>query len=67
MKLRSSHGMSDLENEPAFRRKHINLEDVPHSSQSSASRFSINEEENMDGEKRNRLSGGNKFFTDSVD
>jgi len=67
MKLRSSHGMSDLENEPAFRRKQINLEDVPHSSQSSASRFSINEEENMDGEKRNRLSGGNKFFTDSVD
>lgn len=67
MKLRSSHGMSDLENEPAFRRKQINLEDVPHSSQSSASRFSINEEENMEGEKRNRLSGGNKFFTDSVD
>jgi cell division protein FtsZ len=67
MKLRSSHGMSDLENEPAFRRKQINLEDVPHSSQSSASRFSINEEEGADGEKKSRLSGGNKFFTDSVD
>lgn len=67
MKLRSSQGMSDLENEPAFRRKQINLEDVPHSSQSSASRFSINEEEGADGEKKNRLSGGNKFFTDSVD
>lgn len=67
MKLRSSQGMSDLENEPAFRRKQINLEDVPHSSQSSTSRFSINEEEGADGEKKNKLSGGNKFFTDSVD
>lgn len=67
MKLRTSNGMSDLENEPAFRRKMINLEDVPHSSQSSQSRFSIGEDDDADGEKKSRLSGGNKFFTDSVD
>ncbi|GAB5538782.1 MAG: cell division protein FtsZ [Salibacteraceae bacterium] len=67
MKLRTPSGMSDLENEPAFKRKQINLDDVPNSSESNASRFSLNEEENEDGEKKTKLRPNNPFLHDNVD
>lgn len=67
MKLRTPSGMSDLENEPAFKRKQINLDDVPHSSESSASRFTLSEEESEDGEKKTRLRPNNPFLHDNVD
>ena len=44
MKLRLPGRISDLENEPAFKRRNVSLDDVSHSSESSTSRFSINEE-----------------------
>jgi len=59
--------MSDLENEPAFKRKQINLDDVPHSSESSTSRFTLGEEEAEDGEKRGKLRPNNGFLHDNVD
>jgi len=67
MKLRTPSGMSDLENEPAFKRKQINLDDVPNSSESSASRFTLSEEENEDGEKKTKLRPNNPFLHDNVD
>jgi len=67
MRLRTPSGMSDLENEPAFKRKQINLDDVPHSSESSTSRFTLGEEESDDGEKRGKLRPNNGFLHDNVD
>lgn len=67
MRLRTPSGMSDLENEPAFKRKQINLDDVPHSSESSTSRFTLGEEESEDGEKRGKLRPNNGFLHDNVD
>lgn len=67
MKLRSPSGMSDLENEPAFKRRQINLDDVPHSSESSASRYTLGEEEDESGEKKTRLRPNNPFLHDNVD
>ncbi|MEZ4720627.1 MAG: cell division protein FtsZ [Flavobacteriales bacterium] len=67
MKLRTPSGMSDLENEPAFKRKQINLDDIPHSGESSASRFTLSEEENEDGEKKTKLRPNNPFLHDNVD
>lgn len=67
MKLRTPSGMSDLENEPAFKRKQINLDDVPHSAENNASRFTLSEEEVEDGEKRTRLRPNNPFLHDNVD
>ena len=67
MKLRTPSGMSDLENEPAFKRKQINLDDVPHSAETNSSRFSLNEEETEDGEKKTKLRPNNPFLHDNVD
>ena len=67
MRLRTPSGMSDLENEPAFKRKQINLDDVPHSSESSTSRFTLGEEESEDGDKRGKLRPNNGFLHDNVD
>jgi cell division protein FtsZ len=67
MKLRTPSGMSDLENEPAFKRKQINLDDVPSSAENNASRFTLSEEEGEDGEKKTRLRPNNPFLHDNVD
>lgn len=67
MKLRTPSGMSDLENEPAFKRKQINLDDVPSSAENNASRFTLSEEEGEDGEKKTRLKPNNPFLHDNVD
>ncbi|MEX2596297.1 MAG: cell division protein FtsZ [Salibacteraceae bacterium] len=67
MRLRTPSGMSDLENEPAFKRKQINLDDVPHSSESSMSKFTLGEEEDEDGEKRTKLRENNSFLHKNVD
>ncbi len=67
MRLRTPSGMSDLESEPAFKRKQINLDDVPHSSESSMSKFTLGEEEDEDGEKRTKLRENNSFLHKNVD
>jgi len=67
MKLRTPSGMSDLENEPAFKRKQINLDDVPNSAENNASRFTLSEEEGEDGDKKTRLRPNNPFLHDNVD
>lgn len=65
-KLKSSSGLSDLEQEPAYKRKNVNLDDVPHSSEENMSKFTLSEgEEN--GEKRTGLKENNSFLHDNVD
>jgi len=67
MKLRLPGRIADLENEPAFKRRNVSLDDVSHSSESSTSRFSINEKVDENGERRIELSDDNPFLHDNVD
>lgn len=62
MKLKSSNGLQELENEPAYKRKQKTLDDVPHSSQSQVSRFTLSFD---DGETEIRPN--NSFLHDNVD
>jgi cell division protein FtsZ len=67
LRLRSPNGVSDMEREPAFRRKNITLGDVPHSAESSVSRYTLNEETDENGERRVELRRNNPFLHDNVD
>lgn len=62
MKLKSSNGLQEMENEPAYKRRQKSLEDVPHSSQSQVSRFTLSFD---DGETEIRPN--NSFLHDNVD
>lgn len=62
MKLRSTSGLQELENEPAYKRKQMQLKDVPHSSESQVSRFTLSSE---DGQTEIRPN--NSFLHDNVD
>jgi cell division protein FtsZ len=62
MKLRSTGGLQELENEPAYKRKQMQLKDVPHSSESQISRFTLS---NEDGQTEIRPN--NSFLHDNVD
>lgn len=67
-KLKTPSGLSELENEPAYKRKNVNLEDQPHSSESNVSRFSINDiEDEETGERKWNLRDNNSFLHDNVD
>jgi cell division protein FtsZ len=66
IKLKTPSGLSELENEPAYARKKISLDSAPHSSESTVSRFSLNESTDENGNKRAEL-GNNPFLHDNVD
>ena len=61
--LRTPTGLSKLENEPAYKRRNVNLSHVPHSSESTTSRLSV---EN-DGDNGPELRSNNPFLHDNVD
>lgn len=63
LSLSSEKGLNDLEKEPAYVRKRFNLNDVPHSSESNVSRFTLSEDEN----KKPEIKGNNSFLHDNVD
>lgn len=43
-KLRTPSGLTDLENEPAYKRRNIDLEEVAHSSDSEVAQYTLNED-----------------------
>lgn len=59
-RLRTPSGLTDLENEPAYKRRNIQLSPTPASSDSQATRFSIDEE-------TGGLKTDNPFLHDNVD
>jgi len=65
--IKTSMTLTDMEKEPAYKRRNIQLDDVNHSSDSTQSRFTIGEIENEDGKKRTGLSDNNSFLHDNVD
>lgn len=62
MKLKSSNGLLEVESEPAYKRKQMNLESTPHSSDSHVSRFTLTTEDGVTQIKPN-----NSFLHDNVD
>ncbi|WP_026063371.1 cell division protein FtsZ [Pedobacter arcticus] len=62
MKLRSTSGLQELEDVPAYRRRQMPLNEVPHSSESQVSRFTLS---NEDGQTEIRPN--NSFLHDNVD
>ena len=66
-KLNLPGRIADLENEPAYKRRNISIEDTPHSSESQMSRFQLNEEVDTEGNRRFELRDDNSFLHDNVD
>lgn len=62
MKLRTSNGLQELENEPAYKRKQMSLPQVPHSSESQVSRFTL-----TDDNGKTEIRPNNSFLHDNVD
>jgi cell division protein FtsZ len=63
MRMKTPSGINDLENEPAYKRRKINLNQVTHSSENPISRFTLSNDE--DGTPR--LNDDNSFLHDNVD
>ncbi len=62
-KLKTPGALNDMENEPAYKRRNVELGDTPHSSESNVSRFTLSEGEGNKGELRQN----NSFLHDNVD
>lgn len=63
--LNSAEGLNELEKEPAFKRRNIDLEDIEHSSDDQASRFEVSDPNKS--EDGTTLRGTNSFLHDNVD
>jgi len=61
VKLNNPNTLVDLENEPAYMRRKINLENVPHSSENTTSKWTLTEDEEP------MLKENNSFLYDNVD
>jgi cell division protein FtsZ len=66
-KLRSPLGLNEMEDEPAYKRRNIELDDVKQSSDPSISRYTLWENEDDNGDKQTGLSDNNSFLHDNVD
>lgn len=65
-KLKTSSGLTDLEKEPAYKRKNIAINDIPHSSEEQMSKFTLSEE-TEEGKRKFGLKENNSFLHDNVD
>ena len=66
-RMQTPSGLAELESEPAFRRRNVQLDNVPHSSESNVSRYSLTEEEDENGERKTGLRPNNPYLFDNVD
>lgn len=67
LRLRTPNGLTDLEREPAYKRRNIQLTDSTHSTDSNISRYSLSEETDENGERRVELKRNNPYLHDNVD
>lgn len=65
-KLKTSSGLTDLEKEPAYKRRNIVINDIPHSSENNMSKFTLSED-SEDGQTKFGLKENNSFLHDNVD
>lgn len=66
-RLRTPNGLSDLEREPAYKRKNIQLNDSTASTDTNISRYTLNEETDENGDRRVELKRNNPYLHDNVD
>ena len=66
-KLNLPGRIADLENEPAYKRRNISIDDTPQSAESQVSRMRLNEEIDEEGNRRIELRNDNPFLHDNVD
>ena len=68
-KVKTPGGLAELENEPAYKRKNVVLNDTPHSSESEVSRLTLGTENNANGGtgKTPSLRPDNSFLHDRPD
>lgn len=66
-RLRTPSGLESLEEEPAYVRRNIRLDEAPRSGDSNISRFTLFEEEDQDGKSRASLREDNSFLHKDVD
>ena len=67
MRLRTTNGLNELEREPAYVRRKVQLNDAPHSTDSTVSRYTLSEETDENGERRVELKRNNQYLHDKVD
>ncbi len=63
IQLKTPEGLADLEKQPAYVRRRVNLNPVPASNESQVSRFTLNETE----DKKTQIKSNNSFLHDNVD
>lgn len=63
LKLKTPQVLNEMENEPAYKRRNVALNNVPHSSESQVSRFTLTETD----EKKAEIRPNNSFLHDNVD
>ncbi len=66
-RLKTPEGLDQLEKEPAYKRRRIQLENVPHGKDSEVSRYTVTEEKDENGGTRTGLRPNNSFLHDNVD
>ena len=62
-KIKTPQGLSDMESEPAYVRRNVNLSSVPHSSESNISRYTLTDGDDNKAE----IKPNNSFLHDNVD
>jgi cell division protein FtsZ len=65
-RIKSPEGLNELEKEPAYKRRNVKLEIVPHSSESEVSRYTLTTDDN-DQNGRSGLRPNNPYLHDNVD
>ncbi|MGE0636425.1 MAG: cell division protein FtsZ [Bacteroidia bacterium] len=67
-KYKTMSGLSELESEPAYKRRNVNLDNTLHSSESNISRFTLSDEKNENNMgNKTELRANNSFLHDNVD
>jgi len=66
LKFQNPGSLQELENQPAYQRRNKSLEEVPHSSDSNVSKYTVNSM-NVNGENRPEIRKNNPFLHDTVD
>jgi cell division protein FtsZ len=62
-RIGNANSLTDMEKEPAYKRRNIKLDTVPHSSESNISRYTLTNED----EKKAEIRPNNSFLHDNVD
>jgi len=66
-RIKSPQGLTELEKEPAYKRRNVKLENTPHSSESEVSKYTLSEEKDGKGNSKSGLRPDNPYLHDNVD